>query len=552
MKILKRHRITALSLSLVIASPFVLSACVPTTEPGEVGEEYVITLDYNDGVARDGHIYVDKEDPAVETPANPRREGYSFGGWYTEETGGDRVDFSTLTVTSDMTLYARWEAAAIDVTFDWMLDGAEDVTYQVEYGKSINQSGISVPAQEQAPANEGFSFRGWMTSESDRYADADFDAVIERDTTYYACWRQAGVDLFNVSYDLGYDSEEPEEADIYLSTDTRPITLPRPTRTGYTFLGWAFTEGGEVEYEGRDRFTPTAEMGTQNDFGDYDITLYAVWEQQKYTVNFINTVRQEQTVVEVRRDVPFESEIDAPAADPVREGYTFLGWYTAATGGEKVEFPVQVTSSTSYYAHWQSVDVVTDVFDAEYTYIDPAEGFPGYSGGTTGYGIIRADRPVAGNTLGATTQHDAPGNEYGYYVTYQYKKGATVRFVINSSQAVSNVTLVARLATEQGSVTFGPTGDNVNQFGYKFVVNGTALDYAPITPSANFADFTISTSVSLKQGENVIELIVDNDRPSGTMTAVGPTIDCIKLSGYGSAQLSWKPEYDNIYQQGVS
>lgn len=40
-------------------------------------------------------------------PADPTREGYTFGGWFTDEACTEAYDFST-PVTADMTLYAKW------------------------------------------------------------------------------------------------------------------------------------------------------------------------------------------------------------------------------------------------------------------------------------------------------------------------------------------------------------------------------------------------------------------------------------------------------------
>ena len=58
-----------------------------------------------------GGSSVDGQTPAsgstVTKPADPTREGYAFGGWYTDAACTKAYDFATA-VTSDMTLYAKW------------------------------------------------------------------------------------------------------------------------------------------------------------------------------------------------------------------------------------------------------------------------------------------------------------------------------------------------------------------------------------------------------------------------------------------------------------
>lgn len=41
-------------------------------------------------------------------------------------------------------------------------------------------------------------------------------------------------------------------------------------------------------------------------------------------------------------------------SDPVREGYTFLGWYTQAEGGTKYTFTEAVSNNITLYAHWNA------------------------------------------------------------------------------------------------------------------------------------------------------------------------------------------------------
>lgn len=49
---------------------------------------------------------------SVAKPADPTREGYTFGGWYTDEACTKAYDFSAA-VTADMTLYAKWNKKAV-------------------------------------------------------------------------------------------------------------------------------------------------------------------------------------------------------------------------------------------------------------------------------------------------------------------------------------------------------------------------------------------------------------------------------------------------------
>ena len=50
---------------------------------------------------------------SVAKPADPTREGYTFGGWYADEACTKAYDFSAA-VTADMTLYAKWTKKAAD------------------------------------------------------------------------------------------------------------------------------------------------------------------------------------------------------------------------------------------------------------------------------------------------------------------------------------------------------------------------------------------------------------------------------------------------------
>ena len=54
-----------------------------------------------------------------------------------------------------------------------------------------------------------------------------------------------------------------------------------------------------------------------------------------------------------------DTEKVAAASTPVRNGYTFLGWYTAADGGDRANFEEKVNRPKTLYAHWAKNAAVT-------------------------------------------------------------------------------------------------------------------------------------------------------------------------------------------------
>ena len=72
---------------------------------------FKITFIYGDG--RVDVVY--SENNIARSPAAPSKDGYRFKGWYLED-GSDGVLANMLfSVTSDLTLYAKWESTVIDI-----------------------------------------------------------------------------------------------------------------------------------------------------------------------------------------------------------------------------------------------------------------------------------------------------------------------------------------------------------------------------------------------------------------------------------------------------
>ena len=75
-------------------------------------ESWTVAFNSNGGSACDTK-FVATADGKLVKPADPTRDGYTFGGWYTDEACTQAYDFST-PVTADLTLYAKWIKNAVN------------------------------------------------------------------------------------------------------------------------------------------------------------------------------------------------------------------------------------------------------------------------------------------------------------------------------------------------------------------------------------------------------------------------------------------------------
>ncbi len=556
---MKSKKIMALLIASVFALALPLSACVPddpvTPTPG--GEdEYTVTLDYNDEVSRPRLVYVEKG-KSMEEPATPLREGYELSEWTGEKEGGTPVTFP-YTPTADTTIYAQWEAANFTVTFDYNFTGAPKVERSAAYGATVE-----APADDEAPEYPGYFFLEWMTApDAANGTVVSFPYTVERDVTLYARWLPEGTDIYQVTFDANYPQAEAIPPVRVIEGETLGLDkVPRISRVGFALVGWSTTQQSQTA-DVVFPYTPTE-----------SVRLYAVWEEVTYTVSFYynytgnpggRTGRIGDPLTVPGGTAVTEDMIETPTR--VQDGYEFEfdGWWNSEVGGTQAELPYTPTGTTTtirLYAHWKAkaVTPADNKFDAEFTPIDPTLVGPGYSGNVLGTGIIQSDLPNAYSApyplLGGNADQSA---HMPHYVTYLFAKDITLTFNIRSDKDVSGVTLYLALSTEfRQTMTFSPTGS----YGYAIKVNGTELNYAPITVNGGpnfggdlykgtvFTEYRVSVTIDLKAGDNVIELVTNNNTVlGGTYQAIAPVVDYIRLDAAG-AVLTWQPEYDNLYRK---
>ena len=136
---------------------------------------YTVRFETGGGSAVDSVSVTEGE--TLTLPAAPSREGYTFTGWYRDETLADLWDQGD-PVTAHMSLYAGWEKNTYLVTFA----GSLLPTASVAYGDKI--------VKPNDPLKQGYTFAGWY-ADADFAAAWDFNTPVTANTVLYAKWRKA-------------------------------------------------------------------------------------------------------------------------------------------------------------------------------------------------------------------------------------------------------------------------------------------------------------------------------------------------------------------------
>ena len=377
------------------------------------------------------------------------RAGYSFDGWYTSETGGSKVTSDTpVKITNNQTLYARYTPNKIDYLVRYDQENAQDENYTTKETITLNAdmdsevtvkpktyTGFKTPSEQKITIKESgnsvtFQYKrnvakiklnanGGKLNADDGYnvkfSLKDDGTVLTNGNVYYQNIKheqvlgtsglanpdnKSYINLKKTGYRIPDKSEWCTKADgtgtcyqddnsaendptytsvsfcdtsdkdcgitLYVhwvartytvtfakndgsgdNAGTRTVTydakygtLPTLSRTGYTFTGWFTAASGGTQVTS-DTIVKITEAQT----------LYAHWTPNKYTVTFIKNDGTSNNVG--TSNVTFGSAYGT-LPTPSRTGYTFSGWYTAASGGTRIIDSTKVSNASNHnlYAHW--------------------------------------------------------------------------------------------------------------------------------------------------------------------------------------------------------
>lgn len=174
----------------------------------------------------------------------PTVEGYTFDGWYADDTRTTEFDF-TKPIKSNTKVYAKWTAKNYEVSF---------IT---EHGKTPTSQNVKYNGTATDPGKltaEGYTFIGWYADEAQK-TKFDFSTPITGDTKVYAKWEKNAPVLpdtyaLNVSgafvYVNGVDVTAPAgDTTLQLEKDASVRLVADPDRmpSGMVFDRWTILNG---------------------------------------------------------------------------------------------------------------------------------------------------------------------------------------------------------------------------------------------------------------------------------------------------------------------
>lgn len=549
---------TQYQLDTAITSLFANNVKTGTLYAQWTPKQYKVKYQF-DGEAPTGATPPNETNFTVDTPFTvataPTAAGYIFDGW---KLDNQSVASGKVYTSAEIIEYLRQhpDATEITITGSWTKDPTQTKKYSVEYyneakttvvdkQENVEENSTLENRLEQQKTNtqlrkKGYTLTGWQKEDNTAW---DFETGTVNDTTVTGdilkLYPVYTANKYSVTLDPGLArlnaANTPQKADFTYAANGNSLTLATTSFTweGNKFLGWSKTDNNTVDTSLKTDLNPdTLFTATDEPTDGQNITLYAVWEVEKRTVNFKNN-----DGTDFNPAMSFEVDYGTKLSDttpgytaPSKTGYTLEGWSTTqgATTGKPIGELDAVTQNITYYAVWKA-NTYTVKFDGN-----------GSTGGTM------ADQSFTYNTAQELTANTYTRTGYtfgGWSTTANGTKVHEDKASVQNLTAEQNgtVTLYAVWTPNTYTVTFhggaGATGAMATQSftydeekalttnafikdGYTFqgwskTENGTTVDYTDGQMVRNLTD-TNNGTVNLYAVWKVQQRKVDFKDTDGT------------------------------------
>lgn len=236
-------------------------------------------------------------DEVTAPTTTPEKEGHTFRFWSLD--GSTKYEFTTMP-SSTITLTALWDINKYDVTYDTNGGNETFTPESLDYNTELTK----------VPTKTGYTFIGWF----DETLTNKITNVPANNITVKAKWQAI---TYTVKFDDNDDTVVIKVDDVLATYDVE-ANLPTMERESHILLGWALSPTGLIHLNPNDKI-----LNLSSENGSI-ITLYAIWEIRKFTVN----INYGSGKLFTAADVPWGTIINAIPGFPAvnRVGHTWVKW----------------------------------------------------------------------------------------------------------------------------------------------------------------------------------------------------------------------------------
>ncbi len=356
--------------------------------------EYSISFNANGGEGTMSAQIIKSNEPSALRNCTFTREGYDFLGWSSETSGdADHQNCEIYEASENVTLYAVWSPHAYLITYNGA--GGTVTGAQTEY--TVEDSDFTLAT----PTREGYTFLGWTGTElSEPTVNVTVKSGSSGNRSYIANWQ---INVYTVTF-LDRNGglikmQEVEHGGTAAAPDV-PLELD-----GLVFCSW---EG-------------LADIITG------DTVAKAFYDKPSYTVSYNTSGAQR-----IEDDRVYIGELPKKPADPVLEGYTFLGWFEDAELTLLYDFDLALDKNTTLYAK---------MLEGDYMTVSNAEALASIKNDPSGKYILTCDIDLKGEPFAPIESFSGILDGAGYKI-YNFVISETVDragFVRTNDGVIKNI-----------------------------------------------------------------------------------------------------------------
>ena len=229
-------------------------------------QKYNVSFDTQGGSAIDSQL-IYSGDYAYRPSYNPTKEGYTFDDWYVDSDYSAKFNFNSQTITSDTTIYAKWNQITPVITINPNNNINQKVYLPIASGsdwtiESFSSYGFASP--------EHMYFDGWTIGD-EVYQPGDIYENITNDLIANAQWRNM-TDISSASFSSIFSV-------TYDGTQHKPSITVRDRNTN-TYL----VEGTDYEIQYGENINAGTGYVTVNGIGKYYGSKVLTFEIRRGTI----------------------------------------------------------------------------------------------------------------------------------------------------------------------------------------------------------------------------------------------------------------------------